>query len=352
MRWPRSSVPVLMLCALALAGCVRYSPKPLDVERSAKALDSRTLTDPGLRDYVERYSGEGLTEWPPGRWDFPLLTYAALYFSPDLAEAWAAEQGARADLRAVGLRQDPGLSASVEHRLNNLGEAPASTWGPTLDVPITTAGKLAIRQAESVAPLKESHHQLVRTAWRVRISLRSALVEWDSAEEQEWARVRLVQSREEVLDLMEAHLDADEASEPEVELARAEAEATRLSLASARQARAVARARLAKALGVPSVALEGVVLPPLEADLPDFPAGPDARRQTLTGRSDLLAALSAYAASDDALRPEVVHQYPDLHLQPGYLRDQASDAWALNLLVLPFAALHFGRFPSDTQEAE
>jgi len=203
-----------------------------------------------------------------------------------------------------------------------------------------------------VAPLKESHHQLVRTAWRVRISLRSALVEWDSAEEQEWARVRLVQSREEVLDLMEAHLDADEASEPEVELARAEAEATRLSLASARQARAVARARLAKALGVPSVALEGVVLPPLEADLPDFPAGPDARRQTLTGRSDLLAALSAYAASDDALRPEVVHQYPDLHLQPGYLRDQASDAWALNLLVLPFAALHFGRFPSDTQEAE
>lgn len=324
-----------VLC-LALVGCVQYHPKPIDAAKEAQSLESRTLADPGLRAYAEDCAGATLTQWPPQRWDFPLLTEVALYFSADLAQARAGVKGAEADLYAAGLHQDPNLSASLEHRLNSLGGSPSSTWGPTLDIPLTTAGKRGIRQAGAVARLRRSQYQLDRSAWMVRSSLRSSLVALQGAQAQSEAWERLARARETVLDLMAARLQVGEASAPEAEVARAESQNARLSLAAARRAESIARAQVAKALGVPTRALEGAIFAPLGAELPEAPQRPEARKDALTGRSDLMAALAAYAASDEALRLEVRSQYPDLRLQPGYLWDQGSDAWVIGLsLALP-----------------
>lgn len=330
--------PGLLLAAagaLTFLGCVTYKPKPIDAAAQAQALEARTLADPGFEAYARECGGLP-SAWPPERWDFRLLTEAALYFSPDLAKARAAVGSAEADLFAAGLREDPTLSASLEHRVNNTGGAPASTWGPLLDIPITTGGKRGIRQAEAAARLRGCRWEMDRTAWMVRSSLRSALLEWQGAKAEVEAQAALASARAEVLALVEERLKAGEASAPEAELARAEAEAAELSLAEARGAEAAARAHAAAVLGLPSHSLPDALPPGIDLSLPDTAPDTEARRHALTSRPDLLAALSDYAASDEALRLAVRDQYPDLHLQPGYLWDQGSDAWIIGLsLALP-----------------
>ena len=58
--------------------------------------------------------------------------------------------------------------------------------------------------------------------------------------------------------------------------------------------------------------------------------------EALLTRSDILAALAHYAASQAALQLEIAKQYPDIHLQPGYTWDAGASMWALGAaLELP-----------------
>lgn len=62
----------------------------------------------------------------------------------------------------------------------------------------------------------------------------------------------------------------------------------------------------------------------------------DIRQQALLSRPDILSVLAEYAASQSALQLEVVRQYPDLHLGPGYTWDAGARKWSLGLsLTLP-----------------
>jgi outer membrane protein TolC len=57
------------------------------------------------------------------------------------------------------------------------------------------------------------------------------------------------------------------------------------------------------------------------------------RRQALCRRSDLIASLAAYDASQSDLELEIAKQYPDIHLGPGYQYDQGDDRWGLSVAV-------------------
>ena len=76
---------------LALSGCAtqRYKPAPIVPAVSASRLESRTLSDAGLRSFVEQSLGKSFTSWPPRRWNLQTLSLAALYFNPTLDSARA-----------------------------------------------------------------------------------------------------------------------------------------------------------------------------------------------------------------------------------------------------------------------
>ena len=70
----------------------------------------------------------------------------------------------------------------------------------------------------------------------------------------------------------------------------------------------------------------------------------------MLNRADVLAGLSAYAASEAALRLEVAKQYPDIHLNPGYEFDQGDHKWGVGLgIELP--VLNQNRGPIAEAEA-
>ncbi len=76
---------VVTFCALtSLTGCAmrRYRPAPVSPAKTAASLESRSLDDPGLRDFIAKvHAPRG---WPLSEWNLSDLTLAAFYFNPTL----------------------------------------------------------------------------------------------------------------------------------------------------------------------------------------------------------------------------------------------------------------------------
>lgn len=121
-----------------------------------------------------------------------------------------------------------------------------------------------------------------------------------------------------------------------LEAAQARIALSRAALAARESDRAVAvaRSRLAEAIGVPLAALADARLSFSGLTEPTAPLAPaEARRLAAQNRADLLAALATYAASQSALQGEIARQYPDLSFGPGYQLDQGEGKWSLSLGV-------------------
>src|SRR5439155_21623609 len=111
---------------------------------------------------------------------------------------------------------------------------------------------------------------------------------------------------------------------------------TRLELNQARRQIAESRVSVADAVGLPVSALAGVDLAfdfSTPADAASNLTSPEARRQALQTRPDILSALAQYAATQSALQLEIARQYPDVHLGTGYQFDEGQNKCALGATV-------------------
>jgi outer membrane protein TolC len=137
--------------------------------------------------------------------------------------------------------------------------------------------------------------------------------------------------------ILEGQYAAGTISAFELTQARLAADSAALALSDARRREAEARAQLAGAIGIPDRALENASL--VFDQFTSLPAGFDAdaaRQDALLNRSDVLAALAEYAASQALLQLEIARQYPDVQLGPGYEYDQGDNKWSLGVsLSLP-----------------
>src|SRR5512139_580967 len=74
---------------LWLAGCVHYQDRPVSAEKVAAEFSRRTLTEAGLKAFVETNLQVPLAAWPLPEWRFTNLVLAAFYYHPDLDVARA-----------------------------------------------------------------------------------------------------------------------------------------------------------------------------------------------------------------------------------------------------------------------
>src|SRR5262245_60911700 len=100
----------IALAAALLAGCRHVAPEPLSPAQIADRLEQRTLADPGLRDFIAGQRGRPLEPWPHTQWTVDDLTFAALFFSPDLNVARAIADVATAQIGTASERPNPTLS--------------------------------------------------------------------------------------------------------------------------------------------------------------------------------------------------------------------------------------------------
>jgi cobalt-zinc-cadmium efflux system outer membrane protein len=324
-----------LLLGSCILACQAFEPMPLAPASSAAELEGRSLRAPELREFVEGQLGHPLEAWPPPAWTLETLTLAAFHFSPALALARAEWDAARAGVESAAGRPNPTLSVSPQYAAN--AESGVSPWLAivNLDWPIETAGKRGHRIAQAHWSAESSRHRLLATAWQVRATLRSGLVDLVAARE----RVRLLERQlgieRALVDLLEARLAAGAISRPEVLAVRLPAARTAADLATARRQRSEARVAVAEAVGVPVRALRREKLAfPLAAPAEAVTlSSREARHQALQGRADVLSALADFEASQAALQLEIARQFPDVHLGPGYEFDQGTDKWGLGLFV-------------------
>jgi outer membrane protein TolC len=292
------------------------------------------LDDPGLQDFMRMAASNSVTSWPLSSWNFETLTLVALYYNPSLEVARAQWGTATAGIRTAGARPNPILSVTPGYSAN----APVGTspWFPlgTLDVPIETAHKRKFRMSHAADLTEVARLNVYSTAWQVRSSLRSALIERNYAQARFDLLEKQAQAQRQLVTLLEQRLAAGTIAAPEIAPARVILLKALTDLANARNQIATSGGVLAQALGVPLKALEGVVI--------DYKEGLDdehiekystleARDNALQKRPDVLAGLAEYAAAEAALQLEIAKQYPDVHLSPGYQFDQGEHKWSLGL---------------------
>ena len=340
----------LVSIVIALAGCATYRVAPLSPARSAAGFESRRLDSPEVTEFLRNRPHPRRGGLPS--WDLTRLTDAAYFFQPDLAVARAQRAGAQAAEITAGARPNPTLGFSPQITTNMLGGMSPWTLGFNLDVPIETAGKRGYRLVRAQQLSQAAALNIANVAWQVRSRVRKNLLELYSASEREQLLVRQQNSQEQTVNAFEQRIAAGEIGRPEVIQSRLLFNQTRLLLCDAQKQKAQARVGVADAVGVPVSALDGIALSFDDfARLPNAVAEKELRRRTLFSRPDVLGALADYAAADAALRLEIANQYPDVHLNPGYMFDQGQNKWSVGLsLTLPI--LNQNRGPIAEAEAK
>jgi outer membrane protein TolC len=312
-----------------LCGCAGFKNKPLVSAKTAADFEVRSLSDAGLRRFVETYR-----QGKAAAWNLPALTLAALYFHPDMDVARARWGAADAGKVTAGQRPNPTLSVSPAYDTTTSIPSP---WIVTasLDIPIETAGKRGYRMAQATHLSEAARLNIATTAWQVRSRVRSRLLELYATTRNEELLRQQEAAQAQVVKLLRVQLDAGAVSPFEVTQAQIAQHNASLALNEAQRQRAEGRVALADALGVPVRALDGVAIS--FAGLDGKPAASlataEARQQALLGRADIRSALADYAASQSALQLEIAKQWPDLHLGPGYEYDQGDSKWSVGLSV-------------------
>jgi outer membrane protein TolC len=310
----------LLASTALLPGCSaqRYQPAPLSAEASAAALESRSLSDPGLRSFEDLHLGHTAREWPPSTWDFQSLSLAALYFSSELDLARARVAESRAALTTAGARPNP-----------TLGITPGipSPYLLTLDLsfPFETAGKRRYRIESAQSSFRAAQFDLAQTAWTVRSAVRAAMLD-------DIVALRTVELLRSEAKTRESQVELSDRMAALGEITRVQADAVHIELAKAHAALGAAesqaaesRAALAAAIGIAPAALEDVRLSWPDMEMPP-PAGTlpiaEVRRAAVINRLDVRSALEKYAAAEADLRLQIARQYPDIDIGPGYTYEE------------------------------
>jgi outer membrane protein, heavy metal efflux system len=329
---------LIIMTALPFSGCRHFEAKPLNASDNLTRLEQRSLTDSGLRKFVETNLHKTFTEWPPKSWDFQMLTLAALYNSPELEVARAKSYEAEAAKITAGERPNPSIGVSPGFNSSTPSDG-ASPWvlGLAFDFPIETAGKRGERLTGAGYLSDAAKLEIAVSAWEIRSNVKTAMIALWSTRKQEILVKEKLADVEELIRISSAQFKAGDIDKSELMRVQITAEQARLEYGDFTGRSTIALMNLATAACLAPHALNGV-----EVDLSGFEKAPpevpssDARRTALLNRADILSSLSEYAASETALRLEIAKQYPDFHLNPGYEFDQGDNKWQIGFqLTLP-----------------
>lgn len=325
----RRALPIVFTL---LAGCATYNAQPIAPAQLALQFQERSLASEELRAYLARELGHDVQPWPPARWNREMLDLAAWYYSPALDITRAQWSTAKAGIEVADKIPNPVLQLPFQYSTPNPGPGRPYTVGPALDIPIETAHKRGYRVNQASHLSEAARLNIANEAWKVRSQVRDALLALYATRERIKLLSRKAEAEREMAEMGRKRLAVGQFSRPDVNAAVLADTQAQSDLAASRSAEQGARAQLAAAIGVPAAALDGI-----QFDLnafgtaPPAPPAADARREAIFHRTDLLASLADYAATESALQLEVAKQYPDIHLGLGYTYDTGTNKIAFGL---------------------
>jgi outer membrane protein TolC len=321
LRWS-PTVYFIALLAFVLFGCATYRPEPLEPETVAQQFSSRSLSNPGLCEYLKANLSTQLPSCPPEKWEISSLTLLGFYYSPDIAVADARVR--EADAAIITARAVPNPTVHLGPQFREAISPNFAPWGVgsfNLDLPIETAGKRGYRTAQAQRMADAARLAAAETAWAVRSRIRAALLQYLIDLRERDLSAHEAETLAQVVRLFEQRVNVGGASQPELYLAQGSLQGAKLKFVEIVARVSVDRNVLSAALGVPVQALDGVAFswpgfdsPPSQQSL----SPTEIQQLALINRIDLRRQLAQYAAADEALKLEIARQYPDINIAGGY----------------------------------
>lgn len=340
-----------VLACLAVAGftacapAVHYHPRPITPAETAARLESRSLNDPGLKEFMEKNLNRRLTSWPVTIWDLNELALAAYYFNPQMGVARARVEAAQAAVITAGARPNPTISLSP-------GIPSPYLLGLDLLFIRQTAGKRKIMVEEARALSSAAEYGLASTAWQVRSGLRTACLDYFMSVRQSEILGSEVHLHSQQVQWLSERFKIGEVARAEVASAQLGLLNSRVALRASEGHVSETRASLAAAIGVPVSALERIKFSWAAFDHPPEAAAlspQQIQREAVLNRLDVRRSLAQYEAAQAALQLEIANQHPDFSLGPGYHFEERN-----NFFTLTFSTLLpvFNRNQGPIAEAE
>jgi outer membrane protein, heavy metal efflux system len=292
----------MIVGGLVLGGCAHYQAAPLPPQHNIEQFAARTL--PAARE-----------------WDRAELLSVALKQNPELAVAQAEIDAAMAHEITAAQAPNPELTLQSEYARH---DPHPWLYGISLNWLLRSGERRRLDTEIARIDTGNARLQLMDRAWSVRRSLASALSDWESARRRSGLLERLAAAQDRLMELEQRRIEAGEDAPSELLLIQQSRIQSEQQSAELRTLADASQAAIARALGVPAQALDGV-----NFEWPDWGEPPQVdeaqrhqlREQALLSRADLGVAIGEYAAAEAKLRLAIAHQYPQFTLSPGYYWD-------------------------------
>lgn len=291
-------------------GCVRYQPAPLRPS-----------------DFVARQAIAALPIGTPAT--TAALLPIAIDAAPALRESRDAYRSALAAAKAARVPLPAAFQLTAEYSRD---DNPGKPWlgAGAIDLPLDFGGRRNVRVAAADLAAVQALYDYGEAVWTVRSTIRHALIERAFADRIAPLAAEALALRQRRHAAMQARVARGEEANGFALLGQTELATAERRVRDAAGRRAQADVALARAIGMdaPAVAsLTAVDTGPLPAftaaDLTGW------RAEATAGRRDVLRAIVDYDTAENALRQEVIGQYPALRLQAGYTYERG-------LVKLPF----------------
>ncbi len=317
----------LIFLSLGLTGCATYKPQPINPTASAVALETRGLNDPGLTKFLQKADPTGHD------WTLERLTLVGLYERPDILIAEDQRLLAESSLQTAKALPNPTLSLTPTYNATNLMPSP---WkiGPIFSFMLSSLAERPALMQAAQAHLAAAKQALPIAAWMVRSQVRTAMLNLWTARQSEAFDMQAHALAQQSVALIAARVNAGQMSEADQNTAILTAGQSALVEAAATRRVTIARAQLAKAIGLPTTSLANVKISFAGFAHPEWPTDiKKLQENALTSRPDIQVALDNYAVAEAQLRLAILQQYPGISIGPGYEYDQGANKYLLSLSI-------------------
>lgn len=339
-------VSLAALLVLVAGGCQSYERRPLDMAGHRAAFLARTPESPEVQSFAATLAAQAPSGAEFSSADGISCAEAeviALVFNADLRLARLRAGVTKATAENAGLWEDP----TVNVDLTRIVESTPEPWKVFTSVGITIpiSGRLEIEKQRAGVEHAAELARVAQSEWAVRMSVRRVWSEWSALDAQLETTRDFISRVDQILSVVDKMERAGEMPRTEARLFRIEKATKAAELAVVESRTREADLRLRQLMGMSPDAplrLQARGIGPVRGDSSGISSGGTGRAMLERQSPAMLVAAAEYEAAEKSLELEVRKQYPDLHIGPGYGREDGQDQVLLGLSV-PIPILNANR---------
>ncbi|MES2579396.1 MAG: TolC family protein [Pseudomonadota bacterium] len=349
---------LIIFCGL-ISSCAKekYVAKPLDPQVVNAKISNKDISNAEFNAYLIK-QGYSASDLPFQFWGLNELTLAALYFNPKLDVAKAQLALANTAIDTANQRQNPTLGGSLARSDRANGDISPWAYGLSVDIPIETANKRAIR-VENAQHLRDAAElDVAEIAWQLRSQIAKDLIAYHENIALQQQLNRELAAHSDIVKMLEKRLALGFIDSATLSNAKLIQQKTQI-VANALPTQLIEiRAALAADTGLSIEKLNAMPIKPMNVDevltqqsklfsqenlnqqnlnepsLNGQSQFKTLQQNALLNRLDIRRSLAKYAAAEAKIKLEVAKQTSDITLTPGYIFEFGDRIWSLGFSSL------------------